>query len=70
MNFDKLFSWIVPLVIAAAITGNIDSLQRWIWTAQAKTIIASRTSTWGSPRFFPKRPFVDREPTKERKSQE
>lgn len=53
MNFDRLFAWIVPIVVAAAISGNINSLQRWIWTAQAKTITASRTSTWGSPRFFP-----------------
>lgn len=57
MNFDKLFAWIVPIVIAAAISGNINSLQRWIWTAQAKLVVESRASTWGSPRFFPDRPF-------------
>ncbi len=69
MNFDKLFSWIVPIVIAAAITGNIDSLQRWIWRAQAKTIVASRTSNWGSPRFFPDRPFAETVVVKKSKSQ-
>ena len=56
MNLDKLFSWIVPVVIAAAVLGNLESLQRWIWTMQAKTIAASKTSTWGSPRFFPTQP--------------
>lgn len=52
MNLDKLFTWIVGVVIAFAMTGNLDTLQRWILRAQAKVIYESRTSTWGSPRFF------------------
>lgn len=52
MNLDKLFAWIVAVVIAIASTGQIDILQAWIWRAQAKVIYESRTSTWGSPRFF------------------
>lgn len=53
MNLDKIFSWIVGVVIAFAALGKIDVLQAWIWRAQAKVVYASRTSTWGSPRFFP-----------------
>lgn len=53
MNLDKLFTWITGVVIAFAVTGNLDVLQKWIWRAQAKVIYESRTSTWGTPRFFP-----------------
>ncbi|MCM2280257.1 MAG: hypothetical protein NDI61_00265 [Bdellovibrionaceae bacterium] len=53
MNLDKLFSWIIGVVIAVAACGQLDTLQRWIWRAQAKVVYESRTSTWGSPRFFP-----------------
>lgn len=59
MSLNRMFSWITGIVIAAAISGNLDSLQKWIWTSQAKTIAASRTSTWGSPRFFPARRFIE-----------
>ena len=52
MNLDKLFSWIAGIVIAFAVMGKIDALQAWIWRAQAKVVYQSRTSTWGSPRFF------------------
>lgn len=57
MNFDKLFTWIVAVVLGYAAVGKIDTLQRWIWTAQAK-VVAVRTSNWGSPKFFPERGFV------------
>lgn len=52
MNLDKLFTWIAGIVIAFAVMGKIDVLQAWIWRAQAKVVYQSRTSTWGSPRFF------------------
>ena len=52
MNFDKLFAWVVGVVIAFASVGKLEMLQSWIWKAQAKVIYESRTSTWGSPRFF------------------
>lgn len=52
MNLDKIFTWIAGVVIAFAITGQLDLLQAWIWKAQAKVMYESRTSTWGSPRFF------------------
>lgn len=53
MNLDKLFSWIAGIVIAFAVVGKLDVLQMWIWRAQARVVYESRTSTWGSPRFFP-----------------
>jgi hypothetical protein len=53
MNFDKLYFWTVGLVIAAAIAGHLEELQRSIWLAQANLIRESRASDWGSPRFFP-----------------
>jgi hypothetical protein len=62
MNFDKMFTWIIAIVLGYAAVGKIDTLQRWIWTAQAKVIAESRTSNWGSPRFFPERGFAP--PTK------
>ena len=47
-----MFAWIVVIVMAYAASGHLDTLQRWIWKAQAKVVYESRTSTWGSPRFF------------------
>lgn len=52
MNLDKLFAWVIGVVVAFACAGKLDTLQAWIWRAQAKVIYESRTSTWGSPRFF------------------
>lgn len=55
MSFDKIALWVISIVIAAATVGRLSQLQQWIWNAQAKVIYESRTSTWGSPRFFPKK---------------
>lgn len=52
MNLEKLIALAASVVIGAAATGRLDSLQRWIWTAQAKVAYESRSSNWGSPRFF------------------
>ncbi len=52
MNLDKLFMWIIGIVMAFAATGQLDTLQAWIWKAQAKVIYESRSSNWGSPRLF------------------
>lgn len=52
MNLDKLFTWIAGIGIAFAVTGHLDTLQAWIWKAQAKVVYESRSSQWGSPRFF------------------
>jgi hypothetical protein len=52
MNLDNLFAWIVDIVLSFAATGNLDTLQTWIWKAQAKVVYESRASAWGSPRFF------------------
>ncbi len=53
MNLDKLAAWAMGIVIAFAAAGRLDVLQSWIWRAQAQVLYESRTSTWGSPRFFP-----------------
>ena len=52
MNLEKLFIWITGIVIAFASVGKLDVLQNWIWRAQAQVIYESRSSNWGSPRFF------------------
>ena len=52
MNLEKLMTWIVGIVIAFSAAGKLDILQTWIWKAQAKVIYESRSSNWGSPRFF------------------
>ncbi len=54
MNLDKLFAWVVGVVLVFAATGRLEVLQNWIWRAQAKVVYELRTSTWGSPRFFNK----------------
>ena len=58
MNFDKILTWIVGVVLAVAATGQLPKPQLMIWKAQARVIQESRTSTWGSPRFFPDQRFV------------
>lgn len=58
MNFDKVLTWIAGIVLAATATGQLPKLQLMIWKAQAKVIRESRTSTWGSPRFWPNQRFV------------
>ena len=52
MNLDKLFAWVVGVVLVFAASGRLDVLQNWIWRAQARVVFESRASTWGSPRFF------------------
>ena len=52
MNFDNIIEWIVGIVLMFAVTGHLSTLQRWVWTEQAKVIHASRTSTWGDPDFL------------------
>lgn len=52
MNLDKLMAWIITIVLFFSATGNLDLLQKWVWKKQAQVIYDSRSSTWGSPRFF------------------
>ena len=53
MNFDKIGQFAAAVVIAAAVAGHLDSLNRWVQVATAKLVWESRTATWGSPIFFP-----------------
>jgi hypothetical protein len=66
MNLDKLYSWIIGIVISFALASDLGQLQKWIWKAQAKVIYESRASSWGSPKFFPAPKF--REVTKQVKN--
>lgn len=52
MNLDKLFEWVVVIVMGFALTGNLDTLTRWVCRAQAKLVYESRASNWGSPSIF------------------
>lgn len=52
MNLDKLTSFAISVVLAAALAGNLDTLTRWVIVAQAKLLYESRTETWGSPTVF------------------
>lgn len=52
MNLDKLFEWVIIIVIGFALSGHLDSLTRWVYRAQAKLIYESRASGWGSPSAF------------------
>lgn len=52
MNLDKLFDWIIIVVIGFALNGNLDRLTHWVYRAQAKVIYESRASAWGSPSIF------------------
>ena len=52
MNLNKLYAWVIGVVFLFVATGRRELLQSWIWKAQAKVIYESRSSAWGSPRFF------------------
>lgn len=49
---------IVGIVLLAVSVGQIDHLQMWVWKAQAKLIMESLTSNWGSRRFFRNQRFT------------
>jgi hypothetical protein len=58
MNLQSVMAWVIGIVLAAAAVGKLDVLQKWIWMSEARTIEAARTSSWGSPRIFPRKPTV------------
>ncbi len=55
MSLDKIGQLAAGVVLAAAVAGHLDSLNRWVQVATAKLVWESRTATWGSPIFFPER---------------
>lgn len=67
MNLRKLVILSAGIVFALSATTNLDTLQTWVWRAQAKLIYESRTETWGSPRFFPRESDKQNAKTKETK---
>jgi hypothetical protein len=52
MNFSKLTDFAIVIVMAALISGRLPELNRWVHLQTAKLLYSSRSSTWGSPRFF------------------
>ena len=67
MNFGPIIKFATGIVIAAAIAGNLDTLNRWVYVATAKLIWESRTATWGSP-HWPEHQLKSNKP--QRKSKE
>ncbi len=51
MNFEPIIKFATGVVVAAAIAGNLDTLNRWVYVATAKLLWESRTATWGSPHW-------------------
>jgi len=52
MNLDKLFKWIIVVVIGFTVTGNLNKITHWIYKAQAQLIYESRSSAWCNPNIF------------------
>lgn len=52
MNLDKLFDWVIVIVIGFATAGHLDTLTNWVYRAQAKLIYEIRASNWGNPSVF------------------
>ncbi len=52
MNLDKLFDWVIVIVIGFATAGHLDTLTNWVYRAQAKLVYESRASNWGNPSIF------------------
>ncbi len=53
MNLGRLSEFAIGVVIAAALAGNLGTLTRWVERQTAELLWSSRSSTWGSPRFWP-----------------
>ena len=54
MKLDSLIDFAITAVIAAAISGHLPDFTKWVQVQTVKVLVASRTSTWGSPLFFEK----------------
>jgi hypothetical protein len=54
MNLDKLFDWVIVIVIGFATVGHLDTLTNWVYRAQARLVYESRASNWGNHRFLKK----------------
>lgn len=52
MNLDKLFDWVIVIVIGFATAGHLDNLTNWVYRAQAKLVYKSRASNWSSSSIF------------------
>ena len=52
MNLDKLFDWVIAIVIGFTTVGHLDTLTNWVYRAQARLVYESRASNWGNPSVF------------------
>lgn len=52
MNLTTLILWSTSIIIGLAGVHHIDDIHLEVLKAQAKLIHASRTETWGSPKFL------------------
>lgn len=52
MSLDKMFEWIVIIVISFALSGKLETHTHWIYRAQAKVIYESRASNWEILQFL------------------
>lgn len=52
MNLSILIQWAIGIVLGLGAVSHIDEIHQELIRAQAKLIYESRTSTWGSPKFF------------------
>lgn len=52
MSLDKLFEWVIVIIIGFALVGKLDAITRWVHCSQAKLVYQSRASAWGNPSIF------------------
>ncbi len=52
MNLDKLFEWIIVIVIDFALTGNLEKVTYLIFKAQTKLLYESLASAWGNSNIY------------------
>ncbi len=62
MSLEKIGQFAAAIVVAAAIAGNLDRLNHWVMISTARLLYESRTSTWGSPIFWPETDYLSDKP--------
>ncbi|MGZ6442264.1 MAG: hypothetical protein ACXWRU_19565 [Pseudobdellovibrionaceae bacterium] len=55
---EKLTEFAIAVVLAVALTGNLDKFTDQVHLATLKLLKESQASRWGSPRLFPVPPKV------------
>ncbi|WP_413289241.1 hypothetical protein [Bdellovibrio sp. HCB337] len=52
MGFEKLVNFAVTVVLAVALTGNLEKFTWQVQLATLKILKASQTTSWGTPSFL------------------